>query len=207
MAQGDAREIAAAPTASTLAALIDAAKVDKCTHCGFCLPTCPTYDQLGLEMDSPRGRLYLMKAVLEGRSQPDDRFRTHMYRCLECRACETACPSGVPFGVVMEQARAVYERTGDRSPWQRWLMRLAFDGLLPRPGRLRAMFRLLWIYQRLRIDVALRATRLDKLLGRMGAMATLLPRIPDPKLQDELLEVTPAVGERRYRVGDRKSVV
>ncbi|MAF11571.1 glycolate oxidase [Candidatus Poribacteria bacterium] len=201
MAQGDEREIAAAPTATTLAALIDAAKVDKCTHCGFCLPTCPTYDQLGLEMDSPRGRIYLIRSVLEGRTQPDEQFRRHMYRCLECRACETACPSGVPYAAVMEQARAVYERTGARARWQRWLMRLAFEGLLPRPRRLRVMFRLLWLYQRLRLDDALRATRLDKALGRMGAMANLLPRIPHPKLQDDLLEVTPAVGERRYRVG------
>lgn len=201
MAQVETREIGAAPTAHPLAALIDAAKVDKCTHCGFCLPTCPTYDQLGLEMDSPRGRLYLMKSVLEGRSEPDEQFRTHMYRCLECRACETACPSGVPFGVVMEQARAVYERTGARSAVQRWVMRAAYDGLLPRPERLRLMFRLVWLYQRLGIDRFLRWAGVDKALGRAGAMATLLPPIPDPRLQDDLLEVTPAVGDLRYRVG------
>jgi len=188
-------------TDTPFAALIDAAKVDKCTHCGFCLPTCPTYEQLGLEMDSPRGRLYLIKSVLEGRSAPDDQFRTHIYRCLECRACETACPSGVEFGVVMEQARAAYEATSQRPASQRWLMKAAYDGLLPKAARLRLMFRLAHAYQRLGVDRLLRATGLDRLLGRAGSMATLLPPIPDPKLQDQLLDVTPSVGDRRYRVG------
>jgi glycolate oxidase iron-sulfur subunit len=201
MPPADAKNLPHEHAGLPFAQLIDAAKVDKCTHCGFCLPTCPTYEELGLEMDSPRGRIYLIKSVMEGRSAPDDQFRTHMYRCLECRACETACPSGVQFGVVMEQARAAYEGTGQRPAPQRWLMKAAFDGLLPKPARLRLMFRLVRVYQRLGIDSLLRATGVDRLLGRMGSMATLLPPIPDPRLMDQLLEVTPAVGKRKHRVG------
>src|SRR5438105_2742221 len=77
----------------------------QCIHCGFCLPTCPTYAVLGVEMDSPRGRIYQMQAVAEGRMNISAEFVDHMYCCLGCRACETACPSGVQFGKLIEAAR------------------------------------------------------------------------------------------------------
>src|SRR6266704_1923485 len=77
----------------------------QCIHCGFCLPTCPTYAVLGVEMDSPRGRIYQMQAVAEGRMEVSPEFVDHMYCCLGCRACETACPSGVQFGKLIEAAR------------------------------------------------------------------------------------------------------
>src|SRR6202521_2534596 len=77
----------------------------QCIHCGFCLPTCPTYAVLGVEMDSPRGRIYQMQAVAEGRMDISPEFVEHMYCCLGCRACETACPSGVQFGKLIEAAR------------------------------------------------------------------------------------------------------
>src|SRR5579872_7138801 len=77
----------------------------QCIHCGFCLPTCPTYAVLGVEMDSPRGRIYQMQAVAEGRLAISDDFIEHMNCCLGCRACETACPSGVQFGKLIEAAR------------------------------------------------------------------------------------------------------
>src|SRR5437867_6181573 len=77
----------------------------QCIHCGFCLPTCPTYAVLGVEMDSPRGRIYQMQAVAEGRMEISPEFVEHMYCCLGCRACETACPSGVQFGKLIEAAR------------------------------------------------------------------------------------------------------
>src|SRR5579864_7133585 len=77
----------------------------QCIHCGFCLPTCPTYAILGVEMDSPRGRIYQMQAVADGRMEISPEFVNHMYCCLGCRACETACPSGVQFGKLIEAAR------------------------------------------------------------------------------------------------------
>src|SRR5437868_10269301 len=79
--------------------------IRQCIHCGFCLPTCPTYAVLGVEMDSPRGRIYQMQAVAEGRMEISPEFVDHMYCCLGCRACETACPSGVQFGKLIEAAR------------------------------------------------------------------------------------------------------
>src|SRR3954463_7829105 len=96
----------------------------KCVHCGFCLATCPTYQLLGDELDSPRGRIYLMKQVLEG-AEPTHRTLTHLDRCLTCRACETTCPSGVRYGELVDIGRAVVEervprRLGERL-WRRVL--------------------------------------------------------------------------------------
>src|SRR6266496_20063 len=88
----------------------------RCIHCGLCLSSCPTYRVLGTEMDSPRGRIYLMRAFDEGRAKVTDSFVEHMFRCLDCRACETACPSGVHFGQMMEEMRG--RIVEDRSaPW------------------------------------------------------------------------------------------
>lgn len=175
--------------------------LDKCTHCGFCLPTCPTYEQLGFEMDSPRGRLFLMKAAIEGRAEMGEQFETHMYRCLECRACETACPSGVPFGVLMEQARAAYEESGRRSWRQRMTMRLAYRSLLPKQRRLRLIFGLMRLYQRSGLQALARRSGVLRLFGRMGAMEAMTPPLPSGRFLRELKPTMPAQGERRYRVG------
>jgi glycolate oxidase iron-sulfur subunit len=94
-----------------------------CVHCGFCLPACPTYNRLGDEADSPRGRLHLMGAVVEGRLSPDsDAFRTHIDRCLGCRACEPVCPSGVEYGTLLELARDVSRRSAPQPPLTRLLL-------------------------------------------------------------------------------------
>src|SRR6185436_12115816 len=98
----------------------DRALVDKCVHCGFCLPSCPTYALWGEEMDSPRGRIYLMKAALEGRAELTGTFVQHFDACLGCMACVTACPSGVQYGPLVEHTRAQIERRYERS----WLDRL-----------------------------------------------------------------------------------
>ena len=101
-----------------------------CVHCGICLPACPTYRVLQQEMDSPRGRLYLMRAAGEGRIGLTQNFVTHMDRCLGCRACETACPAGVPFGRLLEEARAQIERRVPR-PLSRKLLGRLILGVFP----------------------------------------------------------------------------
>src|SRR5690606_32052293 len=101
-----------------------------CVHCGFCLNACPTYTRLGHEGDSPRGRLDLMRAVMEGRLEPDDEaFRTHIDRCLGCRACEPVCPSGVPYGFLLERARSAIAQSAGVSPSTRLLI-AAYTGPL-----------------------------------------------------------------------------
>src|SRR5439155_1279344 len=104
-----------------------------CVHCGLCLPTCPTYVVLGVEMDNPRGRIRLMKTAHEGGVSVGSEFDEHIYKCLDCRACETACPSGVQFGKIVEAARAQVEAQRPRPPLQRAVRALFFDVLLPRP--------------------------------------------------------------------------
>src|SRR5207245_10739650 len=114
-----------------------------CIHCGLCLSSCPTYRVLGSEMDSPRGRIYLMRALDEGRTKITDSFVEHMFRCLDCRACETACPSGVHFGHMMEEMRGkiVEERPAH------WMARLILRHVFPYPWRFPVASRMLTLYR------------------------------------------------------------
>jgi glycolate oxidase iron-sulfur subunit len=112
------------------------ALIDTCVHCGFCLPTCPTYVLWGEEMDSPRGRIYLMKAGVDGRAEMAPSFVQHFDRCLGCVACVTACPSGVQYGPLIEKTRAQIERRFERPASDR-LFRSALMALLPYPQRMR----------------------------------------------------------------------
>src|SRR3954451_4464355 len=110
--------------------------MDKCVHCGFCLPTCPSYLLLGQEMDSPRGRIYMMRAGSEERLTLSPAVVQHFDTCLGCMACETACPSGVRYAPLIEQTRSSIERHHQRSWSERWFRRTLF-ALLPYPARLR----------------------------------------------------------------------
>ncbi len=115
------------------AAGIDMDLVRDCIHCGLCLPKCPTFRSLHHEGDSPRGRMWQIKEATLGLVAFDDpRFQTHVYQCLNCRACETACPSGVQFGTVMEMARA---KTPPQNRRDRMVRAVLLNGLLPHPGR------------------------------------------------------------------------
>ena len=112
------------------------ALIEKCVHCGFCLPSCPTYALWGEEMDSPRGRIYLMSAGLDGRTAMSGPFVRHFDACLGCMACVTACPSGVQYSPLIEATRGQIERRHDRSVGDRLFRALIFT-LFPYPGRLR----------------------------------------------------------------------
>jgi glycolate oxidase iron-sulfur subunit len=171
-----------------------------CVHCGICLPQCPTYRVLGQEMDSPRGRLYLMRAAAEGRTALTPQFAHHLDLCLGCRACETACPSGVPFGQLLEATRGQLERAGVRGPGaNRGALRLML-ALFPRPDRLRVMLRALRLYQRTGLQTAVRGLDLLSPFKRLRAMEALLPALPDVPVST-LPEITPARGPRQGRVG------
>lgn len=180
---------------------IDDAMLLACANCGLCLPSCPTYRELGTEMDSPRGRLYIMRAIVEGRLPVDEAFAKHIYRCLLCRACESACPSGVHYAMLVEEARAVFESTYERPLSQRMLQNLVFKKLFPHQKLLGSFFWMIWLYQRLGIRWLARNLGIMKLMGRVGEAEKILPNVPNPFRKYLLRKVTPAQGERKYRVG------
>jgi glycolate oxidase iron-sulfur subunit len=162
-----------------------------CVHCGICLPQCPTYRVLEQEMDSPRGRIYLMRAAAEGRIDLTPNFVTHMDRCLGCRACETACPSGVPFGRLLEEVRGQIEMKVPRPLGRRLLGRLIL-ALFPDARRLRALLGLMRGYQRSGLQSVVRRTGVLRSLPRLQAMERLLPALPPTTPDRELREVRPA---------------
>jgi glycolate oxidase iron-sulfur subunit len=145
-----------------------------CIHCGLCLSSCPTYRVLGSEMDSPRGRIYLMRAFDEGRAKITDSFVEHMFRCLDCRACETACPSGVHFGHMMEEMRG--KIVEDRSA--HWIARFVLNHVFPYPARFHFASRMLQLYRASGIQSFVRSTGLLKRIApRMAAAEALMPEV------------------------------
>lgn len=179
----------------------DLAGLEKCTHCGLCLNQCPTYRVLGVEMDSPRGRIYQMNAVAQGRIKITPEFALHINQCLDCRACVTACPAGVPFGSLVEKARGQIERALPRPRWQRWARQWIFAHLFPYPERLRLMAVALRLYQRSG------ASRIFRWLGRQGLVPQALvhaesqaPMMPRRFFTLEEAPHTPAHGPQRARV-------
>jgi glycolate oxidase iron-sulfur subunit len=170
-----------------------------CVHCGICLPQCPTYRILGEEMDSPRGRVYLMRAAAENRIGLTPTMARHLYLCLGCRACETACPSGVPFGRLLEATRGQLERRGVRAPTRRPALLRFILGVFPHPGRLGPMLHALRLYQWTGLQAVVRGLGLLAPFKKLQAMEALLPRVPLPGAP--LPELIPARGPRRGRAG------
>jgi glycolate oxidase iron-sulfur subunit len=163
----------------------------------LCLQNCPTYLQTGYEAESPRGRIHLIQALIEGRVESNAAYRQHIELCLVCRNCETVCPSGVHFGRIMEAGRAQLYEQASLSVGERLLRRIVFKELLPHRARLRALFAALTVYQRSGLQRLLRATRV--LPKALADAESLLPELPKPFLPR--WEVYPAVGPVRYRVG------
>jgi glycolate oxidase iron-sulfur subunit len=173
------------------------AKSLDCVHCGLCLESCPTYRETGREISSPRGRVYLMRGVAEGRIPLGAAVAEEAYLCLGCRACETACPSGVEYGAMLELTRAEVEEARLRRGPAKWLERFALRQLVTRPRRLRWLVDALAVAQRLGLD------RLALALAprRLRELGDLLPAAPPRSARRPLPEIVPASGERRGRVG------
>ncbi len=174
--------------------------VDDCVHCGFCLPMCPTYVLWGEEMDSPRGRVYLMNEALEGEPLTDSMVR-HWDLCLGCLSCVTACPSGVQYGRLLESTRQQVERRYPRA-WHDRLFRGLIFSLFPYPSRLRLVSSVLGPYQKYRLNrVAHRSGLLRLLPAPLQAMEALMPDLKLGVWRKPIPPVTPARGVRRARVG------
>ncbi len=172
--------------------------IEKCVHCGFCLPVCPTYVLWGQEMDSPRGRIYLMKLASEGAAEMNANWVSHFDTCLGCMACMTACPSGVDYGKLIEATRAQIERKTERPRREKIHRRFMFE-TFTRPDRLRRMRLPLLAYQKSGLQAVVRELGLLKLFPKkIQAMEALLPKFGR---REVVAEVTPAAGTKRRRVG------
>ncbi len=174
-------------------AALDLPELYQCVHCGLCLNQCPTYRATRLEPESPRGRIHLVKAVADGRIELNERFKEHLYLCLLCRACESACPSGVQYGRIAEAAREQLGPPG--TEFGRAVLSFVFTQLLPYRRRLHFIFALLRVYQRTGLQRALRRMLPEKLRD----MDALLPVIPR-RFFTPRTPVPPAIGEQRAKV-------
>jgi glycolate oxidase iron-sulfur subunit len=170
-----------------------------CVHCGLCLNHCPTYKVLGMEMDSPRGRIYQVLHVNEGDMDMGETFALHIDRCLGCLACETACPSGVQYGRIVERARAQIEQHYKRPFLTRLLRQLFYRKIIVNFRLLGFMARLMRFYQRSGMQALLRKTGVLKLVG-VANLDRLAPQIDDEFFFSEIGRVFPAVGQRRGKV-------
>jgi glycolate oxidase iron-sulfur subunit len=178
-------------------------QIKQCVHCGLCLNVCPTYRVLGNELDSPRGRIYQIRALSEGRITADDpHFRTHIYRCLDCRACETACPSGVDYGRLVEAARAEISAASSAEKLTR---EVVLNRVFTSPQLLGAAGTATRLYQKSGAQKLVRGSGLLKMLPgplkKLGEMEGMLPEIPGPLLPTRLpATVEPTAGPVKLRV-------
>jgi glycolate oxidase iron-sulfur subunit len=181
---------------------VDAPKQEdllRCVHCGLCLNACPTYRDLRVEMDSPRGRIYQMVQVSNG-APITDSYREHIDLCLACRGCETACPSGVEYGRLVEAARADIEQHTHRPLGSRLLRWFVFERLLPSRTLLRIAGLKMYFYQASGLQKLVRASGILQRMGKLGAIEPLAPTIERPFFFRDIGRVFPAQGERQYRV-------
>ena len=173
--------------------------LDKCVHCGLCLNACPTYRELGLEMDSPRGRVFQMAQVSEG-APITPAYLKHIGLCLNCRGCESACPSGVPYGRMVEHARAEIEARIPRGRFSRWVRAFLFGQLIQSRALLSIAGTVLYLYEASGLKALARGLGVLKMLGRAGNIAQLAPSADPPFFFCQIGKTFPAEGTRRYRL-------
>ncbi len=173
--------------------------LDRCIHCGLCLNACPTYRELGVEMDSPRGRIYQMVQVSTGAATVSDSYVEHIGLCLACRACESACPSGVQYGRLVEAARAELEAARPRPAGERLVRGLLLNTLFSSRRLMSLAGRGLWLYEMTGMRALARSTGLLRTL-RMEHLDPLTPIAEPPFFFNQIGRIYPAEGERRYRV-------
>jgi glycolate oxidase iron-sulfur subunit len=170
-----------------------------CVHCGLCTASCPTYVETGNENDSPRGRIYLMRGVADGRLELSNEMRRHLELCLDCRACETACPSGVQYGKLIEPFRVGIEQADGGAKSNDWFHRWILFWLFPFPKRMRAALWPARVAQWLGLDSAAQALGVYRLLPpRLRKLVQMLPPLGRPL--PELPPLLPAIGPKRARV-------
>jgi glycolate oxidase iron-sulfur subunit len=175
--------------------------VNQCVHCGLCLAYCPTFSELGTEMDSPRGRIFMIKSLAEGRMTLNESTVRHLSLCLDCRACETVCPSGVPYGRLIEAAKVEIERDRPGTPARRVFRWLNFGVLLGHPRLLGLAASGARFYQASGLQGLVRKSGLVKLLpGTLPAWEALLPPVPSKAERAGPPPLTPAEAPRRARV-------
>ncbi|MBZ5611001.1 MAG: 4Fe-4S dicluster domain-containing protein [Acidobacteriia bacterium] len=174
------------------------ADLDRCVHCGLCLNACPTYRELRVEMDSPRGRIYQMAQVSSGAAAISPSYIQHIDLCLACRGCETACPSGVRYGRLVEAARAEIENHIQRPRHIRWLRSFFFRKLLPSRVNLGILGTMLYLYQASGLKWLVRV--LGFLPSRLREIESLAPDIEAPFFFPYYGKILPAEGQRRHRV-------
>src|ERR1700759_4497492 len=171
--------------------------LDKCVHCGLCLNACPTYRELGLEMDSPRGRIYQMNAVANGAPVTPE-YIEHLDLCLACRGCETACPSGVPYGRIIEAARESLEKHSTPSFWSRTFRGFLFHRVLPSRSALQIAGAGLYLYQASGLQKLVRATGILNISRKLANIEALSPSAEVPFFYNKIGKTFAPVGERRY---------
>ena len=178
----------------------DESDLYKCVHCGFCLQVCPTYIETGLETESPRGRLALMKAVNEGRIGITDTVIRHWDLCIQCRACEVACPSGVPYGNLIEATMAQVADRREQNFVQKSAADLSLKHIVPHQGRIEALMSLTRLYQKSGLQSLVRKSGvLGAIAPSMAALESSMPDVSDTYFKAKG-QTIPAMGERRARV-------
>ncbi|MVO98797.1 heterodisulfide reductase-related iron-sulfur binding cluster [Paenibacillus lutrae] len=191
------------PLTEKLKLRLDQDQLTNCMRCGFCLPACPTFRETGIEAESPRGRIALMKAVTDGIMEPDAAFEEQMNHCLGCRACEPACPADVKYGQLIEQARdAIEDHTSSHRGWVKLARNTAFKAVFPKQSRMRLVGGALGLYQRSGLQKLTRAAGIMKMFpAHMRDMEAILPEASASGVIDRIGARHAAAGEKIATVG------